>query len=288
MFGFSRGAAGARNFIHEALLGDELEPIKKKMKDAGYTVKKVKVCFAGLYDTVSSHGVFYFNDVCDLKLRAIRYAEKTLHLAAADEHRNNFSLTTINSAGFKGREIYLPGVHSDIGGSYRDNALEEQVIYDGSEHVAKRDREDLIKAGWYKEHEIKIETYMVDEYTTNAMLTVTRPDISNKYSRIPLHVMARFAKESDINIEDALYDDEEISSGSLAKAKQRIDQYIVDTDPDKKPKNKSQAEDWHHDNETLLRDLRHDYFHFSAKWAFGLTPRMSWWSSTRYRKTYSG
>ena len=37
-----------------------------------------------------------------------------------DEFRENFDLTNIDSAGFKGLEITLPGVHSDIGGSYRN------------------------------------------------------------------------------------------------------------------------------------------------------------------------
>ena len=50
-----------------------------------------------------------------------------MHLVAAEEHRKNVSLTDIASAGSKGRELFLPGVHSDIGGDYRDEASEAMV-----------------------------------------------------------------------------------------------------------------------------------------------------------------
>lgn len=288
VFGFSRGAAGARNFIHEALKGDELDTIKTQMEDKGYKVKKVEVCFAGLYDTISAYGVVHWNDVSDLKLKAIRHAKKVIQLAAADEHRENFSLTNIQSAGFKGREIFLPGVHSDIGGSYNDKIIENQVIFDGEESAAAEDRGQLIESGWYKEHEIELEAYAIDEYDTYATVTVTRPDISNQYSKIPLHIMARFARESEINIKRKLENVEKIP-GALTTTKQRINKYIDDTDPDsrKTPAKRSSIEDWQH-NEDWLRKLRHDYFHFSAKWTFGLKPRLSWWEGKRHRKTYNG
>lgn len=286
VFGFSRGAAGARNFIYEALKGDKNTPIKVQLADKGYDAKKVEVCFAGLYDTVSAYGLVHWNDVSDLKLKAVRHAKKVVQLAAADEHRENFSLTSIQSAGFKGREIFLPGVHSDIGGSYKDNMTENQVIFDGMESAADDDRSQLIKSGWYRKHEIELKPYAVDAYSSYAILTVNRPGISNRYSRIPLHIMARFARENDINIEDKLNDDEEIPR-ALNRVKQRIEKYIADTDPKRFSARKSSMEDWRH-NEVWLRDLRHDYFHFSAKWSFGLKPRLSWWQGKRYRKVYNG
>jgi hypothetical protein len=45
---------------------------------------------------------------------------KVVQLAAADEYRLNFSLTTIGSALRlnKGFELTLPSAHSDIGGGY--------------------------------------------------------------------------------------------------------------------------------------------------------------------------
>ncbi len=64
-----------------------------------------------------------------LKLNAIQHAKDVVHLTAADEHRKKFSLTDIRSAGGKGREICLPGVHADIGGSYRDGPGEDPWVF---------------------------------------------------------------------------------------------------------------------------------------------------------------
>ena len=286
VFGFSRGAAGARNFIYEAKFGDEYKSIKSQLVEQEYKVKKIEIRFVGLYDTVSSHGIIYCNDVSDLKLTAVRHAKTVIHLAAADEHRSNFSLTNINSA-LNGREIFLPGVHSDVGGSYCDGKPEKHMIYYGPESIARRDREDLIRAGWFTEKEITLTT-MEDEDWTDAVVEVDRVEVSSQYSRIPLHIMAKFARENKLNIQPLLEDDDPINGKTLTDAKKRIDKYIAETDPKKTPKKKSTAEDWHHDNEQLLHDLRHDYFHFSAKWELGLTPRMSFWTSTRYRKMYNG
>ncbi len=129
-FGFSRGAATARNFVTRVLDGwfgglsfgwshrnfsFFLSKIKKIQ-----TVGQIKFVFLGLYDTVASHGYFHFNDVKSLKLDRLSLVERVVHLCAADEHRKNFALTNIKSAGSRGVEIFLPGSHSDVGGGYRN------------------------------------------------------------------------------------------------------------------------------------------------------------------------
>lgn len=280
VFGFSRGAAGARNFIHEALNGDKLTPVKTLLEEKGYQVGKVEVDFVGLYDTVSAHGVVYANDVNDLKLRAVRHAKRVVQLAAAEEHRKNFSLTTIQCAGQpKGREIFLPGVHSDIGGSYVDNSAEEQVVFHGPQWMAVQDREALIASGWYQPHEIDLIELPSGPHglSINAMVTVKREGIRNHYSRIPLHIMANFARENAINIKTKLESANKIP-GKLEGTKERIDNYIKNT-----PHSKS--EHWQH-NEGWLKALRNDYLHFSAKYEFGLGPRFK--DGKRYRKQYAG
>jgi len=109
-------------------------------------VKKIEIDFAGLFDTVASHGLFRLlfslSNTKNLKLHAVSKAKQAIHLIAAEEHRENFSLTDIASAGSKGRELFLPGVHSDIGGGYRDEASEAMVIYKAllAENVALRAR----------------------------------------------------------------------------------------------------------------------------------------------------
>lgn len=280
VFGFSRGAAGARNCIYE-VLDTGRSPIKGRIEQKGYDVTKVEVCFAGLYDTVSSHGIIYGNDVSDLKLHAVSRAKKVVQLAASEEHRKKFSLTSIRSAGYKGLEIFLPGVHSDIGGGYRDDASEEAmgIYYTMSKQQVEQEKSRLIASGWYRQDEINtIEMPSMDRFQPSRyIIEVTRNGISNKYSRIPLHIMADLAVESGIRTRPKLSLDEKVPA-SLGAVKQRLEQYV-------KSAKRSRAEDWHH-NESWLKELRHDHLHFSARLSLAHAPRIE--SSIRTRKVYHG
>jgi hypothetical protein len=126
-FGFSRGAAKARHFVYRAL---EIEPfgnlgLANELRTIPHVqaVHQVKFVFLGLYDTVSSFGLDgnFTDDVKQLRLNLMNRVDRVVHLCAADEHRINFALTDITSAGSKGVEIFLPGVHSDVGGGYLDH-----------------------------------------------------------------------------------------------------------------------------------------------------------------------
>lgn len=100
-------------------------------------IASIQFKFAGLYDTVASYGPNHrggwgFNDdTKQLGLDAIGNGKVNfvLQIAADDEYRDNFDLTNINSAGLYGLEFTLPGVHSDIGGSYVDGEKEVSVLY---------------------------------------------------------------------------------------------------------------------------------------------------------------
>ncbi len=277
VFGFSRGAAAARYFIYKAMLVEN--SVKKMLLDKGYKVGKVEVHFAGLFDTVSSHGFKFSNDTAELSLDSVVHAKQVVHLAAADEHRENFSLTTTESAKSKGGiEIFLPGVHSDVGGSYRDGASEDQDIFwtmgVNGEEEAKEQIRDLVDAGWYKEEELRIKQstrrpsgkHKLNEVNLHA----TRSDISNQYSRIPLHIMARFIRDGEIVVNSELEMDEDIPS-KLATAKNEVENYV------NQHKNKgaytSKAKDWHDNKREWLCDLRYGYFHFSARLDPGNGPR---------------
>ncbi|KFF19959.1 T6SS phospholipase effector Tle1-like catalytic domain-containing protein [Flavobacterium hydatis] len=161
VYGFSRGAAAARHFLYVANSAAIIEatqddtvlikapgtyqgmkstdfyfsiPSSPLLGKHGYfaacllknefNIKSIQINFVGLYDTVSSHGFYHGNDVKDLHLTAIKKARFALQLSADDEYRENFDLTDITSAGLRGLELTLPGVHSDIGGSYPNNATE--------------------------------------------------------------------------------------------------------------------------------------------------------------------
>lgn len=293
-FGFSRGAAAARNFIHEALL--EADSIAQRLKDKGYKVDQVVICFAGLYDTVASHGIKFSDDTAALKLNAVTHAKKVIQLAAADEHRENFSLTTITSAGAKGCEIYLPGVHSDIGGSYREGANEDHDIFwtmsaSGADD-ANRHCQELIQQGWYKEGELTIAEsryqagggkHSVREVNVRAK----RGPIGNQYSRIPLHIMARFVREEGLSFTSRL-DKDEVIPDDLSGARREIETHVnnaLGQPPPSAQQAHLRAAYWHRIDDKL-KGLRHKYFHFSARLSFGNGPRYI--NGKRQRMYYDG
>lgn len=205
-FGFSRGAAAARNFVHKALKADD--HLAQRLRSAGYTVGPVIVRFVGLFDTVASYDINHDNDTAELKLDAIKSAEKVVQLAAGEEHRAKFRLTNIASAGDDGVEHYLPGVHSDIGGGYVDEASENLQLFEldvtwvGTAERAALDREVTwaLDRGWYELGEFEANRGMPARYRKRTGLEngwneilVSRTRISNLYARIPLHIMAEYA-----------------------------------------------------------------------------------------------
>lgn len=216
VFGFSRGAAAARNFVYEITRGpykakksetednttlyydaDGFPAAKEEMPARGQfgvhlelkklKVSRVKIRFAGLYDTVSAFGIKHSNDLTELNLNAIDQASNIVHLTAADEHREKFELTSVST----GIEISLPGVHSDVGGSYRDNVNEEVSLAEemlsilNREKLINAEKNKLISQGWYREKQMS----QPDGYKL-----VGNRVLSNKYSLIPLHLMFEFGK----------------------------------------------------------------------------------------------
>jgi hypothetical protein len=163
VFGFSRGAAAARAFVHEItrngysaskLWNSETEQYdyydlddkkvgQMKLPARGHlgllfekkkiVIKSFKIRFVGLYDTVSSYGINFNDDTTDeedvseINLRSIGHpsVKHVVQFAAGHEWRKNFSLTNINSAGEKGLEFTLPGCHCDIGGAYESETYEQ-------------------------------------------------------------------------------------------------------------------------------------------------------------------
>jgi hypothetical protein len=196
VFGFSRGAATARHSISLILLerimvspqGDVMVtnvPVHDRLRGFGYseiTEKNIEVTFAGIYDTVVSVNASQYSWWSDNRLdqRAVAAAKKCVHLAAAEEHRIDFPLHTIKSAIDKGtgEEYYLPGVHSDIGGSY--NLANKQVtnttvattikvtIAAGSYKKMVAERDKLIEEEIFAEDQLEVDV------TESIIITRTR------------------------------------------------------------------------------------------------------------------
>lgn len=252
-FGFSRGAAAARNFIYSTIYRRD-NTLKQRLQSGGHCAKEIKVKFVGLYDTVASYGLIHNNDVDELHLDAIRHAEDVVQLAAAEEHRKHFPLTNINST-HNGVQLFLPGSHSDIGGGYVDkmDEVDHQIIFifrrNGLNAADKaalaREKEWLLGSGWYSEDEIQKRDHW-DE------VKVTRKGISNHYHRIPLKMMAELAIGKGVFFSPSLMDDYKIY-GYLLEIETFIRQSPLST-----------PEHWLNLNTKMMKRLRHDYLHFSA------------------------
>ncbi|GAA4773946.1 MULTISPECIES: T6SS phospholipase effector Tle1-like catalytic domain-containing protein [Flavobacterium] len=189
--------------------------------NAGMKIKEIRFNFVGVYDTVASFGVYHGNDVSDLNLDSIQKARYVFHLASDDEYRENFDLSDINSAGLRGLELTLPGVHSDIGGSYLDNIQEISVIdniqiADTPEHremaINSKSKEfDKFKAyvvdeGWFKDPQINKQFFYEKEFDPSTSWyenqfnygLVGKRMLYNKYDKIPLKLMTEQSKNFDV------------------------------------------------------------------------------------------
>lgn len=249
VFGFSRGAAAARHFVHEITLPSYYTEVNRDrygrtidakyansrmpsnghlgylLTEHGITFNQLIIRFAGIFDTVAHHGLVQFNDIKDLGLNAISKAKHVIHMVAADEHRKNFSLSPIIK-GPNHIELYMPGVHCDVGGSYtegRPEGIASGVVPDpAGEHVLATDycdntlastrlskfRDILIDEGWFTKDQITIcdaygKPYRYDStrsslYDTQQLIS-QRDYVSNQYSFIPLHMMCNFGIEKGVN-----------------------------------------------------------------------------------------
>jgi hypothetical protein len=232
----------------------------------GHPVAKFDVKAVGLYDTVSSYGVNHSDDVAELKLDSIRVADAVYHLAAANEYRKNFALTNIDSAGGKGQEFFLPGAHSDIGGGYVDNDKEDKTLDEGP---ATADiAEFLVEGGWFSSRELaytEIERVKSEgqEYYVGRKAWLRRSSISNRYSYIPLRLMANFAAEQGLQINPRLPQKFELPP-ALEDARAQLTSYVMS--------NGSDPGDWA-DNDEKARGLRHRFLHVSFSGGVGMSVR---------------
>lgn len=326
VFGFSRGAATARSFIHHLLYGTrqviaiggsysvftpgvtiqtvQKNTLKQGLERFSITVANnaIEIGFAGLFDTVSSYILALTSDVKLLHLDAISRARKVYHLAAAEEHRLCFSLTNIHSAGGKGEEYFLPGVHSDIGGGYlgEDQSGEMEVenfdlmnnkattlaIYNminrgGIVMDYEAFRQLLLDEGWYTRgqiHHNKIDGWVWDDIA----LKVERLVGTNAYRRIPLHLMAEAMARADFTFKARLQSHYKIPT-ELSEVESKIRKYIAGTH-DSKP------EDWFKKKNVDvgfdIKTLRNRYLHYSARVDRGHWPRFK--QQQRFRQTYDG
>ena len=284
VFGFSRGAAAARSFVSRMFSATGatecfMTSLKRKLKGREFANTQLTVRFMGLFDTVSSYGGIFSDDVEELQLK-IPYGkhpivERVVHLVAADEYRENFALTDITSARTRGTEIILPGAHSDIGGGNKEVEFEKYFM-SGLNFWEKRkcrgflSFEELKEGQWIPKSEAgRLED--IREWAGPEVFSIYTSDLGRnvytQYSRIPLQIMHSFAKEKGMKVLTAVWDhvskiyDSSLQSlcqdlsrlalqgKSIYRRDQRGAPYIPDSDPIKQK----------------VLNIRYQYIHLSAK-----------------------
>ncbi|MEP0368220.1 MAG: DUF2235 domain-containing protein [Cyclobacteriaceae bacterium] len=149
IFGFSRGAAAARMLAAQieklgvpeeititlrAVQNRETRVVENKIDHVNIAAncarQKVEIEFLGVWDTVSAFG--FWNNLLKHFKRTVQdhfsnynvasNVKKAVHIVGIDETRNTFKPALMNMED-KVTEVWFPGVHSDIGGSYVEDEL---------------------------------------------------------------------------------------------------------------------------------------------------------------------
>jgi uncharacterized protein (DUF2235 family) len=140
IFGFSRGAAAARMLCSKIYREGIPQEVNVEYDDDEqnvdkYTpsgkIKHIDVSFLGVWDTVSAFGIIgnlgrlAFEKTGDLftNNHISPNIQRAVHLVAIDESRKIFAPSLMNHKEGVTHEIWFPGVHSDIGGSYKEDQI---------------------------------------------------------------------------------------------------------------------------------------------------------------------
>lgn len=155
IFGFSRGAAAARILASKiAKLGvaksveitvepkenKETKVVEQAITDVRFPSKEkmdVDIEFLGVWDTVSALGLktnvrrFIGKKDDDLFTddHIAKNIKRAVHLVAIDETRNIFVPSLMNHKQGIVHEVWFPGVHSDIGGSYKEDEIAKASLF---------------------------------------------------------------------------------------------------------------------------------------------------------------
>ncbi|MBA8682017.1 DUF2235 domain-containing protein [Stenotrophomonas tumulicola] len=119
LFGFSRGAASARDAAHRLTAWTSAQWMGV-LREAGLSIsprfelRQPTIRFIGLFDTVAAVSSRRSDEQPQLRL-PVGIAGKVLQLAARDEHREHFALASVAP---EHEQVLLPGVHANIGGGY--------------------------------------------------------------------------------------------------------------------------------------------------------------------------
>lgn len=270
IFGFSRGAAAARRFVsciekESGFTANYQVCLRKKLNQTNLPpVNKIRPCFLGLFDTVSSYGfnLNFEDDVKQLTL-GVSKPDMVVQLVAADEYRENFALTRIKTANSKSKELILPGDHCDIGGSHEKTVKEKTILKEERIAIKRHTGSIYTKPPVYNGY--KTLEQLLEEGWIKSKNEEKR-EISNEYSVIPLLLMSNFNRRSFVG---DLYDENNVNNNAeLKKVKERIDK--IESQPlyyfkSVKQEQISSLFKKGDADFALLKSLRHRYLHLSAQ-----------------------
>ena len=225
VFGFSRGAAQARDFINTFYAQN----------------RKIvfKFGFIGIYDTVGSFGIAGDNDNYkpknpdDLWEHSLAWrtkdnfepynfnlcaasAERIVHMVAAHEYRENFPLSDIAKTTGKHAEWKYIGVHSDIGGGYAEDYNQEGLDIDiiDRKYFNKNSEKKLIHLEAHKAqqqgYQVKLESlsHSARISSPNVVMTIFKKRfVLQDLAKVTLHLMHEEAQAKGVPLEALPTDD---------------------------------------------------------------------------------
>ncbi|KMQ67814.1 hypothetical protein ACM39_10740 [Chryseobacterium sp. FH2] len=257
IYGFSRGSMLARNFCYEILQSDP------KIKE------NIKVKFLGVFDTVESTP---FNDY---NVTVLPGVERALQICAVNECRYFFPLTGFFDSSKEKedtlyqtptsiqKEIFVPGVHADVGGGYLNSS---QSVYVSANHLSanvvaeyiENVRTNATDADENQVWDYPLETYQIDKGDIFSQAYVSREmvfnDLSKVYGMLMLTETNTLETIFSTHFNDSNFGIDSNEHPYLVKLSEELQKYIPELAKDLKPA---------YDYEKLA-----DYTHFSAN--FGL------------------
>jgi len=183
VYGFGRGGMLARNFCYELL--------KRGPSISGH----IKIKFLGVFDTVESAPFNQYH------VKLSQGVENALHLCAMNECRYFFPLTgffensrTMNDSEFMTdkyvwKEIFVPGVHADVGGGYLNssqsvyisgNYFEVSDVNDYVSHVKETAKDTEENKIW----DIPLRNHRIDEGDILSLAYVEKEMVYNDLSKV--------------------------------------------------------------------------------------------------------
>ncbi len=186
IFGFSRGAASARMLANQVYKEGIPENIKVIWETAANRTTRniedrfvryissekrfgVDVEFLGVWDTVGAFGIPI--NILGIPLQrwnlfknmhVAKNIKKAVHCVCMDETRTAYVPTLMNYKPGVVEEVWFPGVHSDIGGSYKEDALGKISLEFMAERLKKHSKKHKVKIK-FKEEVLKSYTTVGDE-----------------------------------------------------------------------------------------------------------------------------